>query len=206
MTLWHGQEVQPLPGLTFDEAAHKYTIEGRGVRGITSYTGLLRDHRFVEQEDLDWGSCVHDHLYHHDMGTLDWSRLDPRMEPYINGWSEFCKDRGWDTGRMLAEHKLCSEKYYLAGRLDRLFETEKYDWLVDIKTGDPDKVTGLQLAAYGYMAIEHRLTTAARLKLMEVCVSNTGHCQPQMFDYKTEFKFFIMQYSLVNRYNLKEGK
>ena len=198
MILWHGQEVQPLPGLSYDDAAHRYAIDHRGVRGITSYTGLLRDHRFVKQEDLDWGSCVHDHLYHHDMGTLDWSRLDPRMVPYIKGWQWVCESNWWRVDRMMAEFKLYSKKYWIAGRLDRAFETEKYDWFVDIKTGDPDVVTGIQLAGYVLMAIEHKLTTAARARMMEVCIDINGKPRTQIFDYKKELPFFIMQYSLRN--------
>jgi hypothetical protein len=199
MILWHGQEVPVLPGLSYDDAAHKYAIKGRQVRGVTSYTGLLRDHSFCKQEDLDWGTCVHDHLYHHDMGTLDWGRLDPRIVPYIKAWQWVCESNGWRVDKMLAEYKLYSVKYWIAGRLDRAFETEKYDWFVDFKTGEPDAVTGIQLAGYVLMAIEHKLTTPARARMMEVCINMEGKPRTQIFDYKKELPFFIMQYSLRNR-------
>lgn len=199
MILWHGQEVQPLPGLTYDDAAHKYAIKARPVRSVTHYTGFLRDHSFCKPEDLAWGTAVHDHLYHHDMGTLDWSRLDPRMEPYIKGWQWVCESNGWSVDRMLAEYKLYSVKYWIAGRLDRAFETEKYDWFVDFKTGAPDVVTGIQLAPYVLMAIEHKLTTAARARMMEVCIGMDGKPRTQIFPYKEFLQYFIMQYSLRNR-------
>jgi hypothetical protein len=198
MTLWHGQEVPVLPGLTFDAATHKYAINGRPVRGVTSYTGLLRDHAFCKLEDLAWGTAVHDHAHHHDMGTLDWSRLDPRMEPYLKGWQWVCDSNGWSVEKMLSEFFLYSVKYWIAGRLDRAFETDKYDWFVDIKTGQPDAVTGLQLAAYGYMAVEHKLTTPSRLRLMEVCINMEGKPRTQQFDYKKNLQLFLMQYSLRN--------
>ena len=201
VTIWKGQEVAPIPGFIFDPEVHKYALKGRPLKGVTSYTGRLRDHSFVKQVDLDFGSHVHRYLHLHDTGKLV-QDIDPQMLPYILGWTEKRQEMGWDTGKMLSEFPNCSEKYLIAGTLDRLFETEKWDWLIDIKTGQPDTVTGLQLAAYGLMAIERGLTTAGRLKLAEVCIDKAGRCKLQPFDYKVELPFFFMAYSLQNRYNL----
>ncbi len=199
MPTWHGQQVEELPGLSYDEVTHKYAIRGRGVGNVSSYTtGWLRDHSFCKPEDLAWGTAVHDHLYHLDMGTLDWSALDPRMEPYLKTWQQVCEGNGWSVDRMLAEHKLYSTKYWIAGRLDRAFETDKYDWFVDFKTGQPHVVTGIQLAWYVIMAIEHKLTTAARARMMEVCIDMQGKAKMQTFDFKKEREFAIMAYSLRN--------
>ena len=202
VTTWKGVEIpRVLPGLSFDEANHKYTLNGKPLKGVTYYTGKLRDHSFCKPEDLAWGSAVHDHLYALDMGTLDWSRLDPRMSPYIKGWQWVLESNGWRTDRMLAEQTVYSIKYWLAGRFDRLFETEKYDVLVDFKSGAPDKVTGLQLAAYAMMAVELKWTTPARVRLVEVCIDMEGHVKQQQFSYKAELPFFMMQYSLSNHIN-----
>ena len=199
VTIWKGVEIpRVLPGLSFDEANHKYTFNGHALKGVTNYTGKLRDHSFCKPEDLAWGTAVHDHLHHVDRGTLDYSRLDQRMEPYIKGWQWVLESNGWRTDRMLAEQTVYSIKYWLAGRLDRAFETEKYDWFVDFKSGAPDKVTGLQLAAYVMMAIEHKWTTLARAKMMEVCIDMEGHVKQQQFSYKAELPFFMAQYSLRN--------
>lgn len=199
VTIWKGVEIpRVLPGLLIDEAAHKYALNGRPLRGVTSYTSLLQDHSFCKPVDLAWGSARHDHLYHLDMGTLDWSRLDPSMEPYIKGWQWVLESNGWSVDRMLAEQTVYSIKYWLAGRFDRLFETDKYDWMVDFKSGPPDTVTGLQLAAYSMMSIERGWTTAARIKMMEVCINAEGKVKTQIFDYKKELQFFMMQYSLRN--------
>ncbi|MBU2527704.1 MAG: PD-(D/E)XK nuclease family protein [Bacteroidetes bacterium] len=195
--IWRGVEIPPFPGFTFDSEAHKYALRGRPLKNITGYTGKLRDHSFVNPIDLEWGSHVHDYLYLHDIGKL-LPGGDPRMMPYILGWTEKRQEMGWDTGKMLAEFPNCSEKYLIAGRFDRLFETEKWDWLVDVKTGQPDKVTGIQMAPYGLMAILRGLTTVGRLKLAEVCIDKTGHCKMQQFNYKVELNYFWMVYSLQN--------
>jgi hypothetical protein len=199
VTNWKGAEVpRVLPGLLFDEAAHKYTLNGRPLKGVTNYTSLLRDHSFVQPVDLAWGTARHDHLFHLDMGTLDYSKIDPSMEPYIKGWQWVLESNGWSTDKMLAEQTVYSIKYWLAGRFDRLFETDRYDWLVDFKSGAPDVVTGYQLAAYGMMAIEHKWTTATRLKLVEVCIDQAGHVKQQSFDYKKKLQLFLGYYSIRN--------
>lgn len=199
VTVWKGIEIPAiLPGLSFDALNHRYTLNGKPLKGVTRYTGQLRDHSFCKPQDLAWGIAVHDHLYHLDKGTLDWSRLDPRMEPYIKGWQWVQESNGWRTDRMLAEQTVYSLKYWLAGKFDRAFETEKWDWFVDYKSGAPDKVTGLQLAAYVMMAIEHKWTTAARARMMEVCIDMEGKVRTQQFVYKVELPFFLSQYSLRN--------
>jgi len=195
--IWKGREIAPIPGFTFDREAHKYALNGRPLKGVTGYTGRLRDHSFVKQVDLDFGSHVHRYLHLHDTGKLV-QDIDPQMLPYILGWTEKRQEMGWDTGKMLSEFPNCSEKYLIAGTFDRLFETEKWDWLIDLKTGQPDKVTGIQLAPYGLMSILRGLTTAGRLKLAEVCIDKTGHCKMQLFNYKVELNYFWMAYSLQN--------
>jgi hypothetical protein len=187
-----------LPGHLFDEKAHRYTVNGKPLKGVTYYTGKLRDHSFCKPEDLAWGSAVHDHLYALDIGTLDWSRLDPRMSLYIKGWQWVLESNGWRTDRMLAEQTVYSIKYWLAGRFDRLFETEKYDVLVDFKSGPLDKTVGLQLAAYGKMAIENHMTTPGRLKLQGVSISMDGRPTQKQFDFKSNWNYFLYQYSLRN--------
>lgn len=199
VTKWKGVEIpRVLPGLLFDEEAHRYTLNGRQLKSVTWYTGKLRDHSFVQPVDLAWGTARHDHIFHLDMGTLDHSKVDPSMEPYIKGWQWVLDSNGWRTDRMLAEQTVYSIKYWLAGRFDRLFETDKYDWLVDFKSGQPDVVTGIQMAPYVMMAIEHKWTTATRARMMEVCIDQAGHVKTQVFDYKKNLQLFLMQYSLVN--------
>jgi hypothetical protein len=199
VTNWKGAEVpRVLPGLLFDEAAHKYTLNGKPLKGVTGYTSLLRDHSFIQPVDLAWGTARHDHLYHLDMGTLDHSKIDPSMEPYIKGWQWVLESNGWSTDKMLAEQTVYSIKYWLAGRFDRLFETDRHDVMVDFKSGSPDIVTGLQLAAYACMAVEFKWTVPSRLKLVEICIDADGKVRQQQFDYKKNLEMFFRQYSLRN--------
>ena len=198
--IWKGAEIPAmLPGLEFNPDGHIYKVNGMVWKSVTQYTGLLCSHDFVQQVDLDWGSAAHDYLYLSDMDLLA-PGGDERMLPYIAGWNAECVKRGWDRKKMLAEYPIYSKKYLYTGRLDNLFETEKYDWLIDKKTGQPSPTTGPQLAGYGQAAIEWGLTTLGRLKLMEVCIDKNGVVKTQPFDFKSCLQDFLMAYSLTNKY------
>ena len=201
--IWKGKEIPALPpGLEFSEAGHTYKLNGRQLKSVTQYTKLLNTHDFVTETDLNFGSIVHDYLYKDDIGILDFNstEFDHQFDGYISGWNAECIKRGWDKRKMLAEYPLYSKKYLYTGRLDNLFETEKYDWLIDKKSGQPSITTGPQLAGYGGMCIEWGLTTLGRLKLMEVCIDKNGIVKTQLFDFKTVWQDFLMAYSLTNKY------
>jgi hypothetical protein len=199
--MWHGELIPAmLPGLEFSEQGHIYKVNGTVRKSVTGYTGPLGNHDFVQQVDLDWGSTVHDYLYNFDMDTLDFDspEFDHRFDGYIAGWQSECVKRGWDRKKMLAEYPIYSKKYLYTGRFDNAFETENYDYFVDKKTGQPSKITGLQLAAYVQAAIEWKFTTASRARLVEVCIDKNGKVRTQMFDYRTNWQYFLMAYSLQN--------
>lgn len=198
MNFWKGKEITPLPGIEFNEKDHSYKLNGRPMRSVTWYTSKLKDYSFVSDVDKNWGTARHDHLYHLDMGTLDYSKVDPSMEPYIKGWQWVLESNGWSVDRMLAEQTVYSIKYWLAGRFDRLFEKDREDVLVDFKSGPLDKTVGLQLAAYGKMAIENKFTVASRLKLAGVSINPEGKVTTKYYDFKSNWNLFLMQYSLQN--------
>lgn len=199
--MWHGKEIPAIiPGLSFDAEGHIYKYNGRQLKSVTQYTGPLGNHDFVQQVDLDFGSAVHDYLHKLDLGILA-PGGDERMLPYIEGWTKFKASRGFDSSLMLAEYPLVSQKYLFTGRMDRMFDVGNYDVLLDIKTGQPSKITGIQLAAYGQAAIENGLTMASRLKLLEVCISSDGKCRPQLYDFKKSLNYFLGWYSLQNYLN-----
>jgi hypothetical protein len=200
MVIWKGREIPAhIPGLSCDNK-HRYFLNGRRLNGVTDYISKYQDHSFCNEIDLKWGEIAHDYWYKQDMGILDFDspEFDHRFDARVAGWIKFKKDHGFDETKMLAEWMLNSEKYLFAGRFDNLFETQNYDYMIDKKSGNPSSVTGLQLAGYGLLAIEHGLTNKTRLKLMEVCINQEGYCKPQMFDYKTEINYFLMAYSLQN--------
>ena len=227
--IWKGAEIPALlPGLEFFEDGHVYKVNGAVWKSVTQYTKLISNHDFVTEIDADYakttskldkeynakkaqldalvhlnfGSVVHDYLYKDDMDILDFNspEFDHRFDGYIAGWNAECVKRGWDRKKMLAEYPLYSKKYLYAGRLDNLFETEKYDWLIDKKTGQPSPTTGPQLAGYGQAAIEWGLTTLGRLRLLEVCIDKNGVVKTQPFDFKSCLQDFLMAYSLTNKY------
>lgn len=202
--IWHGKEIPALlPGLTFDPDGHIYKVNGRPLKSVTQYTSKEQDHSFCSEVDMVWGSTVHDYLHKMDTETLDYDspEFDNRFNPYLEGWLDFRIKKGWHNKAMLAEYPLYSKKYLFTGRMDRLFATEHHDFLIDIKSGAPSAVTGLQLSAYAQMCVEHGLTTPARVKLVEICIDREGKCRPQPFDFKKEWPFFLMRYSLTNHLN-----
>ena len=88
--MWHGVKIPAiLPGLSFDPVGHIYKVNGRQLKSVTQYTGLLSNHEFVTEVDLIFGSVVHDYLFKFDMDTLDFDSpaFDHRFDPYISGWN-----------------------------------------------------------------------------------------------------------------------
>lgn len=137
--------------IEFDEANHRYRLDGRPVPSVTQalepFTGL----EFVDRETLrraaEFGSHVHQACHLFNMDVLDMDTLDPALAPYVAGWAQFLRDTGATV--ILSEYRVASSRYGYAGTFDALVYWGKSQRLIDIKSGSVvPRTVGPQLAAY----------------------------------------------------------
>lgn len=144
----------PTPaGLTFDEAAHVYRLDGVTVPSVTQALQLIDSFAGVPLDVLErareFGQHVHRTVELDARGELDEESLDPALAEYLAGWRLFLRER---KARVLAsELRVCSRKLRYAGTLDALVEIAGRLTLVDVKSGAvPILTVGPQTAAYLY--------------------------------------------------------
>lgn len=140
-------------GLTFDEAAHVYRLNGAAVPSVTQALQLIDSFAGVPLDVLErareFGQHVHRTVELDARGELDEESLDPALAEYLAGWRLFLRER---KARVLAsELRVCSRKLRYAGTLDALVEIAGRLTLVDVKSGAvPILTVGPQTAAYLY--------------------------------------------------------
>lgn len=151
-----------MTGLTFDEVAHAYTLDGERLPSVTQvlHSSGLIDFSAVPEKvlavSLERGQAVHRAIHYfneRDLDVEEFRRNFPPYAGYLNAWINFCEQRSFKA--MLNEHRLCSRRYGVAGTLDCLGLLDNTPCLVDFKTGNPDDVAAdLQTAAYEGFARE----------------------------------------------------
>jgi hypothetical protein len=162
------------PGLTFDEAEHRYFLQGRqllSVTGVLRSVGLI-DGAFFSDADRARGVAVHRAIHaYHMSGALP---LDPVVEPFFRAYLDFM------TAHPLRVHAceelLASAVLQCAGTLDLrgVFEEPLARVpgavidLVDVKTGAVPEWVGYQTAGYARL-----LSERARLSVRRWCLHLT---------------------------------
>lgn len=147
-------------GVEFDEAAHRYRLDGEPVPSVTQVLGVLDQFAGVPADVLDaareFGTHVHKAVELDVLGALDEESLDPALAEYLAGWRAFTSNTGAKPVR--TEFRVASRSHRYAGTSDLLVEMPgRSSWrarssavtLVDIKSGAVPKLTaGPQTAAY----------------------------------------------------------
>lgn len=142
------------PVLQFDEAAHRYTVNGRIVPSVTQIISAvgLYEFDYVSKETLsvaaERGRIVHTYIEWYEQGVLDATSIDPELSGYFEAYLE-AKRAGYLPAEKptMIERRVYCAKYNYAGTLDQLYGE---DWLHDHKTGSASPVHGLQLSAYWF--------------------------------------------------------
>lgn len=140
--------------LQFDDAAHRYTVDGVAVPGVTSVLSWLSGYDKVPGGYLEpaafRGTWVHRATELVDEDDLDWSTVPAEFKPYIDAWSLFKQRTGFVPD--LSEERVFSKRHWYAGMLDRAGSFEILDarpCVLDIKTTAVlHPVVALQTAAY----------------------------------------------------------
>lgn len=146
------------PGLTFDEASHRYFLGGQEVPSVT---GVIRDNRLggdfsavapaVLEHARQLGTAVHAALHYDDEGMLDEATVDPVVAPYVEAWRRFRAERHVAIVEM--ERRYADATYRFAGTLDRIAVIDGRRVVCDIKTGGVEGAD-YQTAAYAHLAGE----------------------------------------------------
>jgi hypothetical protein len=140
--------------VTFDSEQHVYSLGSQAlphVTGVLKATGVI-DTRWYQQLHADRGSAVHTATVLLDDNRLDQASVDPRIRGYLDAYLLFMAvtEADWQH----TEHIVYSQLYRYAGRLDRAGVVgwggtlSNRPWVVDIKTGQPQRWARLQLAGY----------------------------------------------------------
>lgn len=137
--------------LQFDEALHRYTVNGRIIPSVTQIISAvgLYEFDFVSKQTLavaaERGRIVHTYIEWYEQGMLDESSIDPDLSGYFEAYLS-CKKEGLIPEHPeMIENRVYSEKYKYAGTLDQMFGG---DWIHDHKTGAESPTHGLQLSGY----------------------------------------------------------
>ncbi len=139
----------------FVAEGHKYLLEGKEQLHVT---GILRDVGMVCYDGIpdavldhkaDVGTAAHAACHYADQGDLNWSTVDPKVEPYVLAWQRFRQET--DFAPRLIEQRGIAEcggmKYGYTLDREGLFCGR--DTLIEIKcTAGVEVSWGPQLAAY----------------------------------------------------------
>lgn len=146
-----------MKGNRFEKETHRYFTGDRELISVTTLMvreGLVEDFFFTE-ESRDRGLWVHERCTDYDLNasekyfTVDLSK-DARAEgwwPYFEAWMKF---RAMMPGlKFLAiEVPIFRPDLGLAGRPDRVGLFRRQAVIVDLKTGAPSPMHGVQMALY----------------------------------------------------------
>lgn len=191
--------------LTFDEAKHEYTVDGRVIPGVTTILAPLMDFSMVDPALLEagrqLGSAVHRATELYDQDDLDLETLPVEITPYLTAWQRFRVECDFvpDSIETRLHHPIMG----FAGTSDRTGSIRGKHAVVDIKkmlTLGP--VIGLQLAAYKELHNFHGHNITERYAL-GLRADGTYRLEPF-----TDSKDYAVFLSLLNVHNWrkKHGK
>lgn len=151
----------------FDEATHTYRLNGSVLPSVTQIINAILPVYQASDWHLQRGTATHHACFLLDCGVLDWSSVDPEIEPRVKAWEKFRRDFG---GKIMAnEQRLASKKMRFAGTLDRLVLKGNDLIVADLKNSVSPQVK-LQLALYSILWKENTgqaITKAVAVELRE---------------------------------------
>lgn len=140
------------PGLEFTvypDGGRWVSYNGRHLTSVGKVLDSVHPMPFIDPFYLRRGQYVHAATELIDLGTLDWTTLDSRLEPYCRAYQAFIEMS--HPVIELSEQIVVAPDYSYGGRLDRVFRLPRRERMIltDIKTGNgKEKRYQLQLAAY----------------------------------------------------------
>ena len=135
--------------LAFDADAHAYTLGGVRIPSVTQVLSFGQDLSRIPRWTAERGTAFHLATEYLDQDDLDWDSLDPLVRPHVEAYAKW-KQHAKPTF-MLSEWKVWGEIDGLrfAGTVDRVICPNPHEQeVIDLKSGQPRKEHGAQLAAY----------------------------------------------------------
>ena len=175
-----------MPEIVFNNEGHIYTVDGKIIPSVTTIIkdcGLIDTTWFTEGATTR-GTYVHQATELLDRDDLDEASLDPVLIPYVDAYRRFKQETGFVIDDI--EKRVHNATYGYAGTLDRTgtFIGDKTKSIIDIKTGQPAKWHGVQLAAYAlcYQEPHNRYG---------VYLSNTGSYRLERYKNRQDTQVFL---------------
>ena len=133
--------------LTYDESGKAYW-RGERVPRTTEICAILAPRWPVDEYYKNKGRLIHLITELEDRNELNESSVDPALKGYLDAYRRFKRESGWVT--MGQEMSFFHRGYKYCGRADRtgLFEGRHWDWVIDIKSGQPNEADTFQAPAY----------------------------------------------------------
>jgi len=151
------------PRLVFDEADHRYMLDGRDLISVTqalTAAGMVDTRHWNEQARVR-GQYVHQCIALETEGDLDETTVDPLVRPYFDAFRTFQRDTR--VTLEIVERRVCDPLLGYAGTLDAIGRwPDKKLTLFDWKSGFFPPMAGPQTAAYLRCAREF-YTTGERI-------------------------------------------
>ena len=192
--------------LEYTDEGHIYKFNGRVVPSVSNILAPYQDFSKIPKQILTdkqaWGNSVHLYLQEYDRGILDYDAIDevldpeaPNIKAVVLAWDKFIDPYLEKHDTMKIEHQMYSTRLHYAGTCDRLVGST----VIEIKTSQPRKAVGVQLAAYANLAFENRLiNNLENVELTSWHVNEQGKAEIRHWDYKNNWNIFMC---LLTSYN-----
>jgi len=143
----------PQTEIKFDPEHHIYMVGGKVIKSVNQILDLAGlQPMFVKPDKLaragDLGTNIHLATQLYDMGDLDENSLDPDIYLQVQAYKKFRSDTHVRIYPEAIECMVYNRMYGFCGTFDRIIKINGKFGLLDIKSGQLAKWTGLQLAAY----------------------------------------------------------
>lgn len=202
------------PVLAFDEAAHRYTLDGHELPSVTT---ILREAGLIDFSGTPGavlagaqarGSRVHAALHYACEGTLDWSSVGDEDRPYVEAGVQFLQTSQFEPLAM--EVRLHHPTFRYAGTTDLVGAWGGQPAVADYKTGRAhDVAADLQLSAYeaclrAYPPVEWLdFTAATPIVRVSVELTKRGTFRTEVYRNPQDFAAFL---HCLGVYRLKESR
>lgn len=141
-------EVKPV--FSFDAETHTYTVDGVKLPSVTQVIRCVVPHFKADEWYLQRGNATHHGTRLLDQGRLDWSSVDPEIEPRIKAWQRFVAESKAEIIKIGVERPLWHQAYRYAGTIDRQLVVNNEFVLADLKNSLEPSVE-LQLGGYSLL-------------------------------------------------------
>lgn len=167
-----------LAGVTYDAASHRYWLNGGSIQSVTQVLSAvgITDFSTCPEYARERGTQVHKACEALHLGSLDVSRLAPEVAGRLEAWRLYLAESRVEI--VECERPVLSKALGYVGRLDWIVRDAKGLMILDVKSGQPDDATGIQLAAYARAYSEETGAVVARRAAVHVREDGTYSLVP----------------------------